>query len=151
MNLETVIKIFFEGKIKRMTPTDYQDFYLFIKKSFIELNDDNFQISYFDDENDKIDVDCQTDFAFAIDFAKKNKNVIKFIIEKTHKHREEEGDNLIMPELLLSIEARKFVRDKPITCNRCKVTYATFKIFDDHEWECQLKHEHIIIKPTQFN
>lgn len=152
MNSEMVIKISFEGKIKRMSPTNYQSFHSLIKRSFLQLNDGYFEISYFDDENDKIDVDCQEDFSFAIDFAKKNKNTIKFIIEKTQKSQKskEDSDNMIMPELLLSIEARQFIKDKPIICIRCKDTYPTFKLFDDHEWKCQLNHDHNIIKTNQF-
>lgn len=136
---DIVIKISFEGKIKRVTIVpEYNSLIDLIPEIFEDLKGKKFFLSYIDNEQDTISIDNQSDFNLAIHFSNSLNVILKIFIETKDQ---------ILTRELQSIKASSirasFIKEITSTydfvslkCENCKRIFNHQRSFEIHSSAC---------------
>lgn len=137
MQQDLVIKLSFEGKIKRVTIfPDYKSFINLILELFEDLKSTKFFLNYIDEEHDSISIENQKDLISAINYASYSNSILKIHIESINQMRELQSikESSIQTSF---IEESIFTYDYvSLKCESCKREFNHQRSFEIHSTVC---------------
>lgn len=152
MNQDLVIKLSFEGKIKRISiekDHNYESFLSLIRENYKDQQTSKFTLNYIDNEHDTVWIENQQDFSNAIAFSGKLNTILRIYIEKKEdflfKERKYSTTKLVIASPLIEEELTTLVSLK---CESCSRVFNNRKSFNAHTSVCK---KVFMTKRTKFD
>lgn len=151
MKQDLIIKLSYEGKIKRISidqSQEFDSFLSFVKENYEELKNSKITLNYIDNERDTVCIENKKDFVNAIAFAGKHTSILRVYIqrkEELNRERRYSETRLAIASWAIEDELATLVALKCESCNR---VFKKQKSFEVHANACQ---KVFVTKRTKFD